>query len=592
MNLCGPMHVASINGKKYILVIVDEYSRFTWVKFLASKDEAPDFIIKFLKMIQVRLNTPVKNIHTDNGSEFVNQTLRSYYESVGISHETSVARSSQQNGVVERRNRTLVEAARTMLIYAKAPLFLWAEAVATACIFIGYASKKKAFHIYNRCTQKIIETVHVDFHELTAIVFEQLGSGPGLQSMTPATSSSGLVPNPIIQQPCIPPPRDYWDRLFQPMFDEYFNPPTIAVSPVPVAAAPRTVDLADLYVSTSIDQDAPSTKPMKFKTRMIETSWSMQYKRNFMNLKRLTKFLELVSCPEKSCVDLTKMDLQVKTGEFGGVLKNKARLVAHGIKAKMREFDFEDSFTQENPSHVYKLKKALYGLKQTPRAWGKPSLVMLRFTARHELDPLMYLTSNRPDLIYAVCLCAQYQAKPTEKHLNAVKRIFRYLNGTINMGLWYSKDTDMSLTAYADAYHARCQDTRRSTSGSAQFVEAECIALSRCCAQILCMRSQLTDYGFQFNKIPMYCDNKSAIALCCNNIQHSRAKHIDVRYHFIKEQVENGIVELYFVRTEYQLADIFTKPLPRERFNFLIEKLDMRSMSPDTLKCLTKEEDE
>ncbi|GKE71618.1 hypothetical protein Tco_1529690 [Tanacetum coccineum] len=89
------------------------------------------------------------------------------------------------------------------------------------------------------------------------------------------------------------------------------------------------------------------------------------------------------------------------------------------------------------------------------------------------------------------------------------------------------------------------------------------------------MRSQLTDYGFQFNKIPLYCDNKSVIALCCNNVQHSRAKHIDVRYHFIKKQVENGIVELYFVRTQFQLADIFTKPLPRERFNFLIEKLGM-----------------
>ncbi|GJW64330.1 hypothetical protein Tco_0116214 [Tanacetum coccineum] len=228
------------------------------------------------------------------------------------------------------------------------------------------------------------------------------------------------------------------------------------------------------------------------------------------------------------------------------------------------------------------------------------------------IGSLMYLTSSRPDLIYAVCLCARYQAKPTEKHLNAVKRIFRYLKGTINMGLWYSKDTGMSLTAYADADHAGCQDTRRSTSGSAQFLgdklvswsskkqkstaisstEAEYIALSGCCAQILWMRSQLTDYGFQFNKIPLYCDNKSAIALCCNNVQHSRAKHIDVRYHFIKEQVENGIVELYFVRTEYQLADIFTKPLPRERFNFLIEKLGMRSMSPETLKRLTEEEDE
>ncbi|GJR91124.1 hypothetical protein Tco_0215135 [Tanacetum coccineum] len=106
------------------------------------------------------------------------------------------------------------------------------------------------------------------------------------------------------------------------------------------------------------------------------------------------------------------------------------------------------------------------------------------------------------------------------------------------------------------------------------------------------MRSQLTDYGFQFNKISLYRDNKSVIALCCNNVQHSRAKHIDVRYHFIKEEVENGIVELYFARTEYQLADIFTKPLPRERFNFLIDKLGMRSVSPETLKCLAEEKDE
>ncbi|GJW84260.1 hypothetical protein Tco_0157405 [Tanacetum coccineum] len=137
----------------------------------------------------------------------------------------------------------------------------------------------------------------------------------------------------------------------------------------------------------------------------------------------------------------------------------------------------------------------------------------------------------------------------------------------------HSKDTGMSLTAYVDADHAGCKDTRRSTSGSAQFLSDKLIM------------------AFKFNKIPLYRDNKSAIALCCNNVQHSRAKHIDVCYHFIKEKVENGIVELYFVRTEYQLADIFTKPLPRERFNFLIEKLGMRSMSPETLKHLTEEED-
>nr|GEW47643.1 copia protein [Tanacetum cinerariifolium] len=165
---------------------------------------------------------------------------------------------------------------------------------------------------------------------------------------------------------------------------------------------------------------------------------------------------------------------------------------------------------------------------------------------------------------------------------------------TVNWGLWYPKDTAMTLTAYADADNACCQDMRRSTSGSAQFLgdklvswsskkqkstaisttEAEYIAMSGCCAQILWMRSQLTDYGFDFNKIPLYCDNRSAIDLCCNNVQHSRSKHIDICHHFIREQVERGVVELYFVTMDYQLADIFTKALPRHRFELILSHLD------------------
>ncbi|GJZ33377.1 retrovirus-related pol polyprotein from transposon TNT 1-94 [Tanacetum coccineum] len=230
---------------------------------------------------------------------------------------------------------------------------------------------------------------------------------------------------------------------------------------------------------------------------------------------------------------------------------------------------------------------------------------------RSMIGSLMYLTASRPDLVFAVCMCARYQSRPTKKHLEAVKRVFRYLQGSINMGLWYPKDTAMALTAYADADHAGCQDTRRSTSGSAQFLgdklvswsskkqtstsisstEAEYIAMSGCCAQILWMRSQLSDYGFAYNRIPMYCDNKSAIALCCNNVQHSRSKHIDIRHHFIREQVEKGVVELYFVRTEYQLADIFTKALPRERFEFILPRLGMKCMKPETLKSLQDDQD-
>ncbi|GJZ99820.1 retrovirus-related pol polyprotein from transposon TNT 1-94, partial [Tanacetum coccineum] len=198
-------------------------------------------------------------------------------------------------------------------------------------------------------------------------------------------------------------------------------------------------------------------------------------------------------------------------------------------------------------------------------------------------------------------------------HYRGIIGTLLYLTArTVNQGLWYPKDSSIALTAFTDADHAGCQDTRRSTSGSMQFLgdrliswsskgqksdvissmEAEYMALFGCCAQVLWMRSQLTDYGFGFNKILMYCDNKSAIALCCNNVQHSRSKHIDIRFHFIKEHVENGVIELYFVNTEYQLADIFTKALSRDRIEFLINKLGMRSFTPETLKQLADEVDE
>nr|GEX33570.1 hypothetical protein [Tanacetum cinerariifolium] len=194
------------------------------------------------------------------------------------------------------------------------------------------------------------------------------------------------------------------------------------------------------------------------------------------------------------------------------------------------------------------------------------------------------LSASRPDIMHATCYCARYQAKPTEKHLTAVKRIFRYLKDTIHMGLWYLKDIGFELTAFLDSDHAVCLDSRKSTSG-----EAEYVSLSACYAQVLWMRTQLTDYGFHFDKIHMYCNSKAAISISCNPVQHSRTKHIHVRYHFIKEKVEKGIVELFFFRTEYQLADLFTKALPIERFKYLVRQLGMRCLTPEELEALANE---
>ncbi|GKA56554.1 retrovirus-related pol polyprotein from transposon TNT 1-94 [Tanacetum coccineum] len=498
------------------------------------------------------------------------------------------------------------------------------DAKADIGIFVGYAPAKKAFRIYNKRTHNIIKTIHVTFDELTTMASKQFSSGPGLHSMTPTPSSSGLVPNTVSQQPCIPPNRDDWDHLFQPMFDEYFNPLSIAVSPVQEPAAPRAVILAESLVSTSIDQDAPSTSTLSTQEQEQSLNISQGFKESpkipifhddplnespreestsqgsslnvrqthtpFEHLGKWTKDHPIVNViGDPSRFVFMRKQLQTDamwTDEFGRLLKNKARLVAQGFRQE-EVIDIEESFApvarieairifvanaahknmtiyqidvktaflngklkekvyvsqpegfvdQDNPSHVYKLKKALYKKSKLDEdLQGKQVDATLY---RGMFGSLMYLTSIRPDLIYAVCLCARYQAKPIEKILQAVKRIFRYLKGTINMGLWYSKDTSLSLTAYANADHTGCQDTRRSTSGSAQFL----------------------------------------------------AKHIDVRYHFIKEQVENGVVKLYFVQTD-QLADIFTKPLPRERFNFFIEKLSMRSMSLEMLKRLAEEIDE
>ncbi|GJX58734.1 reverse transcriptase domain-containing protein [Tanacetum coccineum] len=230
------MRVASVNGKRYILVIFDDYSQFIWVKCLRSKYEAPNFIIKFLKMIKVRLKVHVRRIRTDNGTEFVNQTLREYYEKVGISYETSVAHSPQQNGAIERRNRTLIEVAHTMLIYANVPLFLWAEAVA-----IAY------------------------FDELTSMASKHGILEPALHEMNPATISSGLVLNPPPSTLFVPPSRTDWDILFQPLFDELLNPLSSVDRPAPEVIAPITEIVAPKPVvstgspsSTTVDQDAPS----------------------------------------------------------------------------------------------------------------------------------------------------------------------------------------------------------------------------------------------------------------------------------------------------------------------------------------------
>nr|GEZ50131.1 retrovirus-related Pol polyprotein from transposon TNT 1-94 [Tanacetum cinerariifolium] len=382
MDLCGPMRVESVNEKKYILVIVNDYSRFTWVKCLRSKDEAPYFIIKFLKMIQARLMVPVRHIRIDNETEFVNQTLREYYEQESYSQRLILGSSL----VMHQQN--------------------------------------KAFRIYNRRTRKIVETIHVDFDELTTMASEQSSLGPALHEMIPATISSGLVPKPTSSTTFVPPSRNEWDLLFQPLFDELLTP-----SPTESTGSPSL---------TTIDQDAPS--------------------------------------PSKS---------QTTSKTQPPVIPNDVEEGNH---------DIEVAHMGNDP---------LFGM------------------------PIPEVVSDQSSLM----------------------------------------DSSIALKAFADVDHAGCQDTHRSTSGSLQFLGDRLISWSSKRQKSAAISSTEAEY----------------IAL---------SKHIDIRYHFIKEHVENGVIKLYFFNMEYQLVDLFTKALGRERIEFLINKLGMRSFTPETLKQLTDEVDE
>nr|GEV39667.1 retrovirus-related Pol polyprotein from transposon TNT 1-94 [Tanacetum cinerariifolium] len=421
------------------------------------------------------------------------------------------------------------------------------------------------------------------------------------------------------------------------MFDELLNPPP-SVDPqaleVIAPIADTTPETQSSVIPQDVEEDNHDIEVAHMRSDPLfgipipevtsaQSSLTIEAMQEELNEFKRLEVWELVPRPDKVMVITLKWIYKVKLDELGGISKNKDRLVDRGYRQE-EGIDFEDSFAlvarleairiflayathkntvvyqrdvktailkgnlmeevyvsqsdefvdQDNPNHVYKIKKALYGLKQAPRAWYDmlSSFLISQDFSKGSVDPTLFIHRNDNDLLL---------------------------------------DSSVALTAFADADHVGSQDTRHSTSGSLQFLgeriiswsskreksaaisntKAEYIALYGCCAQILWMRSQLTDYGLGFNKIPMYCDNKSVIALCYN-VQHSRSKHIDIRYHFIKEQVENEVIELYFINTEYQLADLFTKALGRDRIEFLINKVGMRSFTPETLKQLTDEVDE
>ncbi|XP_042983258.1 uncharacterized protein LOC122312662, partial [Carya illinoinensis] len=621
MDLFGPNRVASLGGKYYAFVIVDDFSRYTWVIFLAHKDEAHNAFTKLCKRIQNEKGYTISSIRSDRGKEFVNKNIETFCDENGFIHNFSAPRTPQQNGVVERKNRSLQEMARTMLNENNLPSYFWAEAVSTACyvinrvmlrskldktpyelwnekkpnigyfhvfgckcfilndrdnlgkfdaksdegIFLGYSTNSKAYRVFNKKTLTVQESMHVVFDELEAIrmllayacykdfkLFQMVVKSAFLNGFIneevyveqPPGFENHISPNHVFKLTKAlyglkQAPRAWYERLSGFLIEKGFSRGKIDTT-LFIKYENDDILLIQIYVDDIIFGATNENMCQVFaKTMQEEFEMSM--------MGELTFFL----------------GLQIKQTKSGTFI-NQSKY----IKELLKKFGMENAKEIGTPmSPSTKLDKDESGKPVDSKIY------------RGMIGSLLYLTASRPDIMFSVCLCARFQSSPKESHLIAVKRILRYLSGTINLGLWYPKHTSFDLISYTDADYAGCKIDRKSTSGACHFLghalvswfskkqnsvalstaEAEYVAAGCCCAQVLYMKQQLEDFKLMYNHIPIKCDNTSAINLSKNPIQHSRTKHIEIRYHFLRDHVQKGDIMLEFTNTHDQLADIFTK---------------------------------
>nr|GEU82165.1 retrovirus-related Pol polyprotein from transposon TNT 1-94 [Tanacetum cinerariifolium] len=496
-----------------------------------------------------------------------------------------------------------------MLIFSKALMFLWAEAMATASdtgIFVGYAPSRKGYRIYNKRTRRIKETIHVQFDELTEPMAPvHLGTGPAPIFLTPGQISSALVLNLVPASPYAPPTNKELEILFQPMFDKYLEPPHVERLVLPAQVVQAPVNSVGTPSSTTIDKDAPSLSisPSSSALQYHSLNQGVAAEPNYMEDHTFapvdnTPFVNVFApkphseastsgdlIPQPDCVMIIalKWIYKVKLDEYGDVLKNKAWLVAKGYQQE-EGINFEESFAPvarieairifianaasknmtiyqmdvktaflngelkeevyvsqpegfvdpDHPTHVYRLKKALYGLKQAPQAWYD---TLSRFLldnnfSKGAVDPTLFTHKTGKHIVLVQIYVDDILFASTDPNMCDI-----FSN---EMSLKFQMLMMGQMSFFLDADHAGCQDTRRSTSGSAQFLS---------------------------DKL------------------HSRSKHIDIRHHFIRDQVERGVVELYFVSTDYQLADIFTTALPRQQFEFILSRLGIKKLKDRDQFC-------
>nr|GEX47423.1 hypothetical protein [Tanacetum cinerariifolium] len=593
MDLFGPTFVKSLNKKRYCLVVIDDYSRFTWVFFLATKDETSSILKTFITGIENQLSFKVKIIRSDNRTKFKNQDLNQFCGMKGIEREFSVARTPQQNGIAERKNRTLIEAGRTMLADSLLPIPFWAEAINTACyvqnrVLVTKPHNKTPYELLLSRTPSI--SFMRPFGGLVTILntLDPLGSGPTwlfnidtlTKSMNYQRVLAGNQPNPSegiqehfdadkagegnVQQYVLFPlwssgSKDPQNTNDDTTFEVHEPESAVHVSPSSSANTKKHDDKTKREAKDKSPVDTPVPAVGQILTNNTNTfSAAGPFNTVVSPTLRKSSYMDPSQYPDDpnmpALEDITYSDDKEDVEEV---------YVCQPLR-------FEDP---NYPDKVYKVVKALYGLHQAPKAcyetlanyllengFHKERLIrpcssrskkkqdgifishdkyvaeILRkfrltdeksvstpidtekpllkdpdgedvdvHTYRSMIGSLMYLTSSRPDILFAVFGCAHFQVTPNALHLHAVKRIFRYLKGKPHLGLWYPKDLPFNLVAYLDSDYAGASLDKKSTTRGCQFLccrliswqckkqivvatlstEAEYVAAASCCAQVL-----------------------------------------------------------------------------------------------------------
>nr|GEV72253.1 hypothetical protein [Tanacetum cinerariifolium] len=669
----------------------------------------------------------LSKLFCDNRTEFVNQTLREYYKLVGISHETSVARSPWQNSVVKRRNRTLIEAARTMLIYARALLFLWTEAVATACFTRNHSIIRLS---HGKTPYKLLHDKLIDlsyFYVFGALCCptndsENLGKlqpkadiGPVLHEMTHATISSGLMPKPTSSTSVDHPAHEAIASIAEIVALEHArltgSPSSTIVdqdspSPSKSQSTPETqppvitnnveeenhdIEVAymgnDPLFGISIPEDHPleniigqlarpvstrlqlheqalfcyydafitSVEPKTYKDALTQSCWIEAMQEELNEFERLEVW-ELLPRPNKVMVITLKWIYKVKLDELGDRVEAQvleeialfpllgnhkgctwnARVAIHsaflyGTIDEEVYVSQPSGFVDPNfPKKVYKVMKALYGLHQAPRAWyatlstfllhsgyrrgtidktlfikkDKNDIMLVQVYIMKKFDfasvktastlietqnplvndeedndvdvhlyrsiigSLMYLTASRPDIMFAICACSRFQATLKTSHLNAVKRIFRYLKGQPKMVLWYLRELPFNLEAYSDSDCARANlDKKSNRRLSISWQETYLIAMQ-----------EVDNCGYFYCRGRIYIVNESTICIVKNLVFYSKTKHIELRHHFIRDAYKKKLIQVLKVHTDDNVVDLLAKAFDVNMFNFLIVNIGMLNL--------------